>query len=141
MEIAGTNIEVTKVYDDVVGTKAQLFLKTNEWMVSTFKNADSVIQYSDKDEGVIIGKYLMAGQILFGSYKVDERVFAILEVHVKDGKIKISIKPVPWNYVPAGSIGFGLVDGSTFSETDFNNEAEKLVNDFHNALKINSTEF
>ena len=40
-----------------------LFIKANDWMISMFKDASSVIQFNDKQEGVLIGKYLMSGTL------------------------------------------------------------------------------
>ena len=41
------------------GKKSKLYVMANEWMVQAFNNAESVIQFQDKEEGVIIGKYLL----------------------------------------------------------------------------------
>ena len=85
------------ITDDVSGTKDELFLKSNLWMVTTFNDARSVIQYSDKAEGVLTGKYLL--KYTPSAYKVPEEViYAIIEIRVKDGKAFISIKPNDWNY-------------------------------------------
>lgn len=91
--------EFVKVYE-VDGSKDALFLKSNEWMISIFNNATSVIQHTDKAEGVIIGKYLMHGTVTAGAYgtTVDSRIYAIIDIRVKDGKARLSIKPEDWRY-------------------------------------------
>jgi hypothetical protein len=38
--------------------KDALFVKANLWMVDVFNNAESIIQYSDKEASVLKGKYL-----------------------------------------------------------------------------------
>ena len=35
------------------------YVKANEWMVESFNSAKNVIQFSDKEEGIVKGKYLM----------------------------------------------------------------------------------
>lgn len=73
---------------EVNGIKDELFLNANRWMISTFKDARSIIQYSDKAEGTLIGKYLL----------YEEGIYAIIEVTVKDRKARISITPDNWAY-------------------------------------------
>lgn len=82
---------------EVNGIKDELFLNANRWMISTFKDARSIIQYSDKDEGTLIGKYLL----YFNAFSVstsEESIYAIIEVTVKDRKVRISITPDNWVY-------------------------------------------
>ncbi len=89
------------------GTQSELYLKANEWMVGIFRNADSVIEFSDKETGAIIGKYLMFGQLKPTGYMamtLDSRIFAKIDVRVKDGKAKLTISPTgKWQY-QAGTI-------------------------------------
>lgn len=80
---------------EVNGIKDELFLNANRWMISTFKDARSIIQYSDKAEGTLIGKYLL----YFNAPDVstsEECIYAIIEVTVKDRKARISITPDNW---------------------------------------------
>ena len=41
------------------GTKSELWVKANMWMIDIFHDAESVIQFSDKEAGVIKGKYVI----------------------------------------------------------------------------------
>lgn len=98
---------IVKVYD-VNGTKDELFLKANLWMVAIFNNAKSVIQYSDKTEGVFAGKYLLHDvpavapgyNILVGrTYGSPEKtLYATIEIRIKDNKARISVLPENWVY-------------------------------------------
>lgn len=127
-----------KVYDDLEASQNELFLKANEWMVATFKDAESVIQYSDKEEGTLLGKYLMFGEIRQGLYNVttDTRIYAKIDIRVKDNKARISIEPMePWKYDPSGMTIYG------FSKEDAIAEMEALANNLHNALKSEKIEF
>jgi hypothetical protein len=104
---------IIKTYE-VPGTKDELYLKSNLWMVSTFKDAKSVIQYSDKAEGILTGKYLLnyiepssGYSPLIGSYSTKEyTLYAIIEIRVKDGKAYISVLPDSWTHT-AGYDGYG----------------------------------
>jgi hypothetical protein len=61
-----TEVKVNKLSKIISteNTKNKLYLKANDWMISTFGNAESVIQFSDKDAGVITGKYLMGKSLI-----------------------------------------------------------------------------
>ena len=79
------------VYDDVIGSKDELYVKANAWMVSAFNNAKSVVQYQDKEAGTIMGKYLMHGgtlvQSMAGTTTSSEEVYAIIDIRIKEGKV------------------------------------------------------
>lgn len=93
---------IVNIYDDVKGSQDQLFIKANEWMIKTFNNSLSVIQYSDKAEGIIMGKYLMFGDIKANAYtSIDTRIFAKIDIRVKENKARLSIEMLDkWNYDP-----------------------------------------
>lgn len=87
----GTYAENYEEIVEVEGTKDNIFTKANLVFVDVFVNADSVIQYSDKEAGVIKGKYFST----IGSFRL-YNVSSIIEVSVKEGKyrIKMSIADV-----------------------------------------------
>lgn len=96
---------VINVFDSLDATKNDLFVRANDWMVSTFSDATSVIEYSDKEAGTIIGKYLLSGVVKVGAYgsSVDTRVYAKIDIRVKDNKAKVTISPLgDWTYDPSG---------------------------------------
>lgn len=129
---------VNKVFEDAPGTKDQLYLKANRWMVTVFNNAESVIQHSDKEEGVIIGKYLMNGEISTGMYGVvnDSRVYAIIDIKVKENKAKIEIRPQgSWQF---DSSGLTIFD---YSKEKAIEEMNSLADSFHKSLLRQETEF
>ncbi len=84
-------------------SKDELYIKANNWMVENFNNAKSVIQFSDKEAGVITGKYLMKS-ILKYSNVMDKNsayhddIFAIIKILVKDGATKITINSPNYSY-------------------------------------------
>ena len=87
----------------VDNTKDKLFVLANEWMVEAFKSAEDVIQFTDKDAGIVKGKYTMkAGTFTPGTYigygittasSSTEAIVAIITIRVKDGAAKITIEP------------------------------------------------
>lgn len=128
-----------KVYDDVNGTQNQLFLKSNEWMITVFNNAKSVIQHSDKEEGVIIGKYLMLTTpptVVFGSSVPvpGTDVYAIIDIRVKDNKARMEIKPNDFKFITDGI-------SKEFTKEDAVVIMENLAESFHGALKVKSVDF
>lgn len=65
-------------------SKDQLYLDVNTWFVEVFRSAESVIEFSDKEAGRIVGKYVFThGESL---------VRSIIQVDVKDNQCKISFK-------------------------------------------------
>jgi hypothetical protein len=78
-------------YSEIVqvpGISAQdLYIKVNVWFVDTFNNAESVIQFSDKNAGIIKGRYKYAGFY---------RIFSTITVEIRDGRYKITCSD-PYN--------------------------------------------
>ena len=117
----------------VESNKHDTYIRANEWMVEAFNNAKSVIQFSDKEEGIIKGKY-----IFFDSnnqYFKDG--YAIITVRVKDGAAKITIDPSGAVFsdftISGGNHAEGMVSGNR-PET-FNDKALALIISFETRLK------
>jgi hypothetical protein len=87
----GTDPDISNAtkYEDVVEapgmSAADLYNKVNMWFVDVFKSADSVIQYSDKDAGVIKGKYSFSTTYMM--FPAD--IVSTITVEVKDGKYRV----------------------------------------------------
>ena len=62
----------------------QLYILSNSWMVETFNSAESVIEFSDKENGIILGKYVF----LIGQSKIK----SIIQIDTRDKKCRISFK-------------------------------------------------
>jgi len=90
------NEPIIRTYE-VNGNKDELFLKSNLWMISVFKDAKSVIQYSDKNEGILAGKYLLHYYVNPYSHNDDSK-YAVIEIRIKDNKAHISVTPDNWKY-------------------------------------------
>lgn len=70
---------------DIEGTKDSIYTKANLAFVDLFNNAESVLQFSDKEAGVMKGKYVSSVSVASSEYKVTTTV----EVSVKEGKYRI----------------------------------------------------
>ena len=53
-----TQTKLERVIEVPNVSKNDLYIKVNEWFVKNFTSAESVIQFQDKEEGKIIGKYV-----------------------------------------------------------------------------------
>lgn len=86
---------------DASGTKNQLYTRANEWMIAAFNSAESVIEYSDKEDGVIVGKYQIREVPFEGKAS---RLYATITMHVKDYKVRIEVQPYgTWGYYKNGN--------------------------------------
>jgi hypothetical protein len=78
-------------YSDVVEvpgeTMEDLFIKANIWFVETFASAESVIQFSDRERGIITGRYA------YSFYHVGAPciVFSVVNFEAREGRYRISI--------------------------------------------------
>ncbi|MBW8003643.1 MAG: DUF4468 domain-containing protein [Planctomycetes bacterium] len=66
-------------------SKDNLYIKANSWAVDTFVSAESVIEFQDKEAGVIKGKYLI--EIVNGIYYLD--IKTTITIQAKDNRCRI----------------------------------------------------
>ena len=79
------------------------YVNANEWMVEAFNNAESVIQFTDKEAGIVKGKYTVfsgnSGRLVHYGYGITntvgayEGVKATITVRVKDSLARLEIVP------------------------------------------------
>jgi len=69
------------------------FIKANEWMVQSFNDAKSVIQFKDKEAGIVNGKYLMKTGFIYRSDKFNDEpsFYSVITIRVKDSLSRIEI--------------------------------------------------
>jgi len=77
-------------------TQNDLYIRANEWFVETFHNAESVIQFQDKEAGIIKGKYYYlipkTFHPVFGNdFELGAVTYSIITVEVKEDKARIQI--------------------------------------------------
>lgn len=111
--------------------KNENYIKANEWMVETFNNAESVIQFTDKEAGIIKGKYVMREGVTSSSaYAASIPAFSvIITLRVKEGASRIEIDP------PTGMYSqkvMGVEYG--FTPEMFNASADVLLTDFETRM-------
>ena len=110
------------------------FIKANEWMVKTFGNAQSVIQFTDKDAGIVKGKYSMyPGQVGTQYTPTVTPYFAMITLRVKDQGSKIEIEPIG-NFVITNFMGGAY----GFTPDQFISAANLLVTDFETQMNSES---
>lgn len=68
--------------------KDDIFLKANAWAVKYFVSAGSVIEYSDKDAGTIMGNYIIKYTRNLDSYSSSQAFF----IEARDGRVRITIE-------------------------------------------------
>ncbi len=90
MSDSGLTPELARVVEiiEVPGLdKFRLFVLANSWAVDAFVSAESVIEFSDKEAGIVKGKYVTS--FMEGVYSYDVR--STLTIEVKDGAARITI--------------------------------------------------
>ena len=78
---------MTKVVDVPGVSKDELFVRASSWMVKTFNSSKSVTQYSDKEAGIIKGKYVIDFPQLTAQGSCD----ATITIECKDEKCRLII--------------------------------------------------
>ena len=116
------------------------FIKANEWMVESFNNAKSVIQFKDKQAGIVKGRYLMKeGSTITSMYGtkivVHPTFFSIITLRVKDNLARIEID------APSGMYSQKDINGKQigFTKELFLAEANKLIDNFDVYMKEKSS--
>ena len=112
------------------------FIKANEWMVQSFNDAKSVIQFKDKEAGIVKGKYLMKeGAVSTSAYSQSLPPFySIITIRVKDSVSRIEID------APSGMYSLktmGVEYG--FTKESFLTKANILIDEFEVYMKKKST--
>jgi hypothetical protein len=83
-------VEVADISQDILYTRA------NMWFVDAFRSAESVIQFSDKESGVIKGKYI-GDNVMAGIYVC--KIASTVTVEIRDGRYRISFTDPTYQYV------------------------------------------
>ena len=110
--------------------KKDLYVRANNWMVNVFNNADSVIQFSDKDSGTISGRFLL-GRITSGFQGSAPRsAYAVLKIDVKDEAARITITTQSFFYADGNPY-------TLYTGADVDSDVKKLFASFRDALSQN----
>ena len=122
---------ITEVVNVKGKDKNLLYIDANNWMVESFVNAKSVIQFSDKENGVITGKYLLSSSGFKGDKIVQDvtDIFAIIKIELRDNKARITISP--YSFKRHSNM-------NNYSEEQMNSDVKRLIRNFKE--KINKNE-
>jgi hypothetical protein len=112
------------------------FIKANEWMVQTFNNAKSCIQFKDKEAGLVKGRYVMReGYTSPSGYSVSTAThFSVITLRVKDKLVRIETEAPTGMYTQKV---MGVEYG--FTKEMFIEKANELIADFEVYMKMEST--
>ena len=125
--ITTKGIPVEKVITIENTKQNELYVRANNWMVDAFKDAESVIQFTDKESGNITGRYLLGTVVAANQYGPAQYAYATINIKVKDNASKIKITPEPFTYLQ-GNI-YNL-----YSQENADNDINKLIVSFENAM-------
>jgi len=113
-------------------SKDQNYVLANEWMVESFNNATSVIQFTDKESGTVKGKYtIKSAYISTNTYASTDALFAIITIRVKDKLSRIEIDPPTDAFFSRKSMGYEI----GYTASMFDEAASKLVADFQSRMQ------
>ncbi|NLC92618.1 MAG: DUF4468 domain-containing protein [Treponema sp.] len=129
--VAANPISIQKIIDVPGENKSTLFVKANSAAVDMFRNASSVIEFSDKESGIIKGKFIIPN-VSSGIYY--HRINVIITVEVKDGKMRLSLSDVTATYTGDALNGNYAKDGQTFEVESSSNLGQKVLNELDNFI-------
>ncbi|WP_112479079.1 DUF4468 domain-containing protein [Vibrio variabilis] len=118
---------VTTVVKVDGASQNDLYVKANNWMVDHFHNAESVIQFSDKESGNIAGRYLLGVVVAPSDYGAGEKAYATIKVKVKDGASKITITPESFQYMQGNMF-------TLYTKENADADIERLMQSFKVAM-------
>lgn len=112
------------IVENINKTKEQIYIATNNWFISSFNDANSVIQLNDKEAGTIIGVGIepKVESSWTGSY-TDSRI--LIRVDIKDNRVRIITQIQEYdvffpasNYAPSHRVKWKPIECYPFAETN-----------------------
>jgi len=70
-------------------SQIDLYIRANEWFIRNFTNAESVIQFQDREEGRIIGRYV--SDLPATSLFVFNKSSQVISIDVRDNRVRLVI--------------------------------------------------
>ena len=80
--------EYSEVIDVPGKSMAELYVIANSWFVDNFNSAESVIQFQDKEEGRLMGKYTAPAKMSLYNYSIKSTI----QIDIKDQKLGSYLK-------------------------------------------------
>ena len=128
-----TPVIIAPVSQDVILTqkKDQLYIKANTWMVENFTSAKSVQQFSDKEAGIVTGKYLLKSGGQYSQYgDTTYEIFAIIKIQVKNNAARITISPEEYKSLTSAFVN----DDLAYTEEKARADINTLISGFSNYM-------
>ena len=125
---------VTQVVEVDGYSQNELYVRANNWMIDAFNNAESVIQFSDKESGTITGKYLLGTVTQANQYGPANRVYATIKIQVKDNASKITITPESFTYAEGNMY-------TLYNEEKAKADVNALIASFEEGIKQKEDDF
>jgi hypothetical protein len=88
-------VQVVSEIIEVNRTEAQSYAKVNEWLVEVLKDSQSVKEYYDKDEGLIVSKLIIKERL----GRIDD-FYTLITINTKDDRVRIYFKSLSNFYQP-----------------------------------------
>lgn len=120
-------------------TSEDIFVLANSWAVDTFRSAESVIEFSDKEAGIIKGSFTAeVGNFWTGVVTTK----TTMTIETKDGKARISFTNPMMKYPPETLfVPKGWVECTTDRLEDLNVIWDMVTLDFTEALNQVASEW
>ena len=123
---------VVQVYEVPGYTKDQMFAAAKIWVAENFKSAKAVIEYDNKDDGVIVGNGSMNYPCSGGFdclTKSDWRVPFTMKIECKDGRFRLTFSRVHLSWPPSysGGVSMPAYDGAVTKRKDMDKIRPKLL--------------
>lgn len=137
--VTNTPVSIAPISKDisVEMNKSDLYVRANNWMVKNFKDARSIIQFSDKEEGIVTGKYLLKDSSYSNGYVMNENlIYAIIKIQVKENATRITISP--YDYTAVGS---SYIPDFEYTEAKARADIENLIASYENFIKAPKDDF
>lgn len=93
-QAVGQSMKVQRVIE-AQGSQDELYRLANEWMAKTFVESSEVIQYQDKEEGIIVGKGLTKHK--YGGIST-WNIWYTMTIEVKEDRARATIEDVYGEY-------------------------------------------
>ena len=114
-------ISFTTVIDAPNKTKDELFTILNNWFVASFNSGKSVIQMTDKEQGVIIAKGYLSGVGSRTGFSKSVTVgeYIIIRLDIKDAKIRLITSIQEYCMETGIGVGQVLFGGTALPDIEF----------------------
>lgn len=121
----------------------EIFTKTMGWVSESFRSAKSVIQYQDKDAGVINGNGLMPDVYWNSFLKPKWDMHFMFSIDIKEEKLRIMINNIRTTnfYVGSGASTGEIAVTRQDSLEDFKKKAEIMIDDLKSYLNKKSSDW